>query len=38
MLAALDDTAQQPKTLLKNFYLKGLHSYRRGWTRRRTVS
>jgi hypothetical protein len=30
MLAALDDTAQQAKTLLRNFYLKGLHSYRRG--------
>jgi hypothetical protein len=30
MLAALDDTAQQAKTLLHNFYLKGLHSYTRG--------
>jgi hypothetical protein len=30
MLAALDDTAQQAKTLLKNYYLKGLHSYTRG--------
>ena len=30
MLAALDDTAQQSKTLLRNYYLKGLHSYRRG--------
>ena len=30
MLAALDDTAQQAKTLLRNYYLKGLHSYRRG--------
>ncbi|MGH8304527.1 MAG: M14 family zinc carboxypeptidase [Steroidobacteraceae bacterium] len=30
MLAALDDTAQQSKTLLRNYYLKALHSYRRG--------
>ncbi|HEV8018744.1 MAG TPA: M14 family zinc carboxypeptidase [Steroidobacteraceae bacterium] len=30
MLAALDDSAQQAKTLLRNYYLKGLHSYRRG--------
>ena len=30
LLAALDDTAQQAKTLLSNYYLKGLHSYRRG--------
>ena len=30
MLAALDDTAQQAKTLLRNYYLKGLHSYGRG--------
>src|SRR5580658_2151363 len=30
MLAALDDTAQQAKTLLKNYYPKGLHSYTRG--------
>jgi hypothetical protein len=30
MLAALDDTAQQAKTLLRNYYLKALHSYRRG--------
>jgi hypothetical protein len=30
LLAALDDTALQAKTLLSNFYLKGLHSYRRG--------
>ena len=30
LLAALDDTAQQAKTLLNNFYLKGLHSYRKG--------
>ena len=30
MLAALDDTAQQAKTLLRNYYLKGLHSYQRG--------
>ncbi len=30
LLAALDDSAQQAKTLLDNFYLKGLHSYRRG--------
>jgi zinc carboxypeptidase len=30
LLAALDDSAQQAQTLLGNFYLKGLHSYRRG--------
>ena len=30
MLAALDDTAQQAKALLHNYYLKGLHSYRKG--------
>jgi Zinc carboxypeptidase len=30
LLAALDDSAQQAQTLLNNFYLKGLHSYRRG--------
>jgi hypothetical protein len=30
MLAALDDTAQQSKSLLNNYYLKGLHSYTRG--------
>ena len=30
MLAALDDTAQQAKTLLRNYYLKGLHSYQAG--------
>ena len=30
MLAALDDTALQAKTLLRNYYLKALHSYRRG--------
>ena len=30
MLAALDDTAMQAKTLLRNYYLKGLHSYQRG--------
>jgi hypothetical protein len=30
MLAALDDTAQQWKVLLRNYYLKGLHSWRRG--------
>ncbi|HWW78612.1 MAG TPA: M14 family zinc carboxypeptidase [Steroidobacteraceae bacterium] len=29
-LAALDRVAQEPKTLLKNFYLKGLHSYEAG--------
>ena len=29
-LAALDRVAQEPKTLLKNFYLKGLHSYSQG--------
>ncbi len=30
MLAALDESAQQSKRLLKNYYLKALHSYRRG--------
>jgi hypothetical protein len=30
MLAALDDIAQQAKTLLHNYYLKGVHSYRKG--------
>src|SRR5205823_13241276 len=30
MLAALDDTAQQSKRLLENYYLKAVHSYRRG--------
>jgi Zinc carboxypeptidase len=30
ILAALDDAAQQSKALLKNFYLKGVHSYRKG--------
>jgi zinc carboxypeptidase len=30
LLAALDDTAQQSHALLRNYYLKGLHSYRRG--------
>jgi hypothetical protein len=30
LLAALDDTAQQARALLRNYYLKGLHSYRRG--------
>jgi hypothetical protein len=30
MLAALDDAAQEPNVLLKDFYLKGLHSWRRG--------
>ncbi len=30
LLAALDDSAQQAQALLNNFYLKGLHSYRRG--------
>jgi Zinc carboxypeptidase len=30
LLAALDDTALQAKRLLNNFYLKGLHSYRKG--------
>src|SRR3984957_8385784 len=29
-LAALDRVAQEPKTLLNNFYLKGLHSWRKG--------
>jgi hypothetical protein len=30
LLSALDDTAQQANTLLHNYYLKGLHSWRRG--------
>jgi hypothetical protein len=30
LLAALDDTAQQARTMLHNYYLKGLHSYRHG--------
>jgi Zinc carboxypeptidase len=30
MLAALDDTAQQSQTLLRNYYQKAVHSYRRG--------
>jgi hypothetical protein len=30
MLAALDDSAQQAQTLLRNYYLKGLHSYQHG--------
>jgi Zinc carboxypeptidase len=30
MLAALDDTAQQSQALLRNYYAKALHSYRRG--------
>src|ERR1700681_3399007 len=30
MLAALDDSAQQSKSLLRNYYLKALHSYHRG--------
>ncbi len=30
ILAALDDTAQQAKTLLNNYYQKNLHSWRRG--------
>ncbi|HUL18358.1 MAG TPA: M14 family zinc carboxypeptidase [Steroidobacteraceae bacterium] len=30
ILAALDDTALQSKSLLRNYYLKGLHSYNRG--------
>jgi Zinc carboxypeptidase len=29
-LAALDRVAQEPKTYLRNFYLKGLHSYQAG--------
>jgi hypothetical protein len=29
-LAALDDAARQSKELLRNFYLKGLHSWRKG--------
>lgn len=30
LLAALDDVAQQAPQLLRNYYLKGLHSYHRG--------
>ncbi|HUL47784.1 MAG TPA: M14 family zinc carboxypeptidase [Steroidobacteraceae bacterium] len=30
LLAALDDVAQQSQQLLRNYYLKGLHSYHRG--------
>src|SRR2546430_17194466 len=30
MLAALDDAAQQSKRLLEHYYLKAVHSYRRG--------
>lgn len=30
ILAALDQVAQQSRTFLKNYYLKGLHSYQRG--------
>jgi len=30
LLAALDDVAQQAPQLLRNYYLKGLHSWRRG--------
>ena len=30
MLAALDETARQSKSLLRNFYLKALHSWRKG--------
>lgn len=30
LLAALDETAQQSKRLLKNYYLKAVHSYHRG--------
>ncbi|HEX4388547.1 MAG TPA: M14 family zinc carboxypeptidase [Steroidobacteraceae bacterium] len=30
LLAALDDTARQSQALLKNYYLKALHSYHRG--------
>jgi len=30
LLAALDDTAQQARSLLRNYYTKGLHSYERG--------
>jgi hypothetical protein len=30
LLAALDNTAQQSRTFLRNYYLKGLHSYTRG--------
>jgi hypothetical protein len=30
MLAALDETAQQSKRLLQNYYLKAVHSYHRG--------
>ena len=29
-LAALDDAAQESQSLLRNFYLKGLHSWRKG--------
>jgi hypothetical protein len=29
-LAALDDAAQESQTLLRNFYLKGMHSWRKG--------
>jgi Zinc carboxypeptidase len=32
MLAALDDSAQQAQQLLRNYYLKGLHSWQRGLT------
>ncbi|HYB65012.1 MAG TPA: M14 family zinc carboxypeptidase [Steroidobacteraceae bacterium] len=30
LLAALDDVAQQSQQLLRNYYLKGLHSWQRG--------
>jgi len=30
LLAALDETARQSQELLRNYYLKGVHSYRRG--------
>jgi len=30
MLAALDESAQQSKSLLRNFYLKAVHSWRKG--------
>ena len=30
LLAALDETARQSRELLRNYYLKGVHSYRRG--------
>ena len=30
LLTVLDDAAQEPRSLLENFYLKGLHSWRRG--------